>query len=133
MIKKLSESRIWQLAMIIGLVIIVPLMIDINGRIGIIRRMRQRETSLQQEMAEAEQERAEIQAQLDALEEPAAVEEWARVEAHMTKPGEVAIIPIYSNATQPETPGQEETATAGAPLSISEQWYRLFFDPPAAP
>ena len=127
MIKKLSESRNWQLALIIGLVIIVPLTIDINGRIGIIRSMRQREASLQQELADAQQERAEIQAQLDALEEPAAVEEWARVEAHMTKPGEVAIIPIYSNPAQPETPVEEETATSGASLSISEQWFRLFF------
>jgi cell division protein FtsB len=134
MIQKLSESRRWQLFFIVGLIVVVPLTVDINGRISTLRHMRQKEAQLETEIANAQDENAQLRSELQSLSDLAYLEEWARVEAHMTKPGEVAIIPLYVSAPQPQDPSLDGApTTAGTSLSFAAQWRRLFFDELAAP
>jgi cell division protein FtsB len=134
MIEGLRESRGWQLLLIAALILIVPLMVDINGRIGVIRRMRQEETRLEGELAEVQAEHAALQAELEFVASDAYLEQWARIDARMTQPGEVAIIPLIAEPSAQMAPAPESSPSRTAPpLSIPEQWHRLFFDDAAAP
>ncbi|MGD9100838.1 MAG: septum formation initiator family protein [Anaerolineae bacterium] len=129
MIQKLRESRGWQLLIIAGLILLMPLIVDINGRISVIRRMHQEETRLKQELADIQAEQEALQTQLDFVASDAYLEQWARVDARMTRPGEVTIIPAPTNASEQTALGLENNlfpATAPPP-SIPEQWRRLFF------
>jgi cell division protein FtsB len=127
--EKLRDSRGWQLLIITSLILVVPLMADINGRIGILRRMHQQEARLNQELTQAQAEREALKARLQFVSGDEYLEQWARVEARMTQPGEVAIIPLYPESTQSETSASttDSSPTDTSP-STSEQWHRLFFD-----
>ena len=132
MIKKLQESKSWQLLLISALILLMPLLVDVNGRISVIRRMRQEETRLEQELTQAQAERDALQEQLEFVASDAYLEQWARVEARMTLPGQVVIIPLQTEPGEPTQTGSFFTA-APPPLSIPEQWHRLFFGDDAAP
>ena len=129
MIEKLRESRGWQLFIITALILIVPLMADINGRLGIMRRMRLEEVRLSQELSEEKAEHQALEAQLEWVGQEAYLEQWARVNAKMSLPGEVAIIPFSPHQVEQaasaleSNPSPEDTSPA-----ISEQWLHLFFD-----
>jgi cell division protein FtsB len=135
MIQKLRESRGWQLLIIAGLILLMPLIVDINGRISVIRRMHQEETRLKQELADIQTEQEALQTQLDFVASDAYLEQWARVDARMTRPGEVAIIPALTNASEQATPDLENNLfpPAAFPPSIPEQWRRLFFGDTTTP
>jgi cell division protein FtsB len=132
-IEKLRDSRGWQLLVITSLILVVPLMADINGRIGVLRRMHQQQALLNQELAEARAEREALEKQLQFVTSDAYLEQWARVEARMARPGEVAIIPLYQGQTQPETSASGASPSPDAALSTSQQWHRLFFDDATSP
>jgi hypothetical protein len=94
--------------------------------------MRQEETRLQDEIAQAWAENKALKAQLASVTAPAFLEKWARVEGRMTLPSEVALIPI----SLPQKRGQQSSqgaseAFAPDPSSIPEQWHRLFFQVPS--
>ena len=57
--------------------------------------------------------------------QPAAVEEWARDEAHMAKPGDVLIIPV-APAAGTEAPVNFPVQTP-APVPNWQVWLSLFF------
>jgi cell division protein FtsB len=127
--EKLRDSRGWQLLIITSLILVVPLMADINGRIGVLRRMHQQEARLNRELTEAQAEQEDLEARLQFVSGDEYLEQWARVEARMTQPGEIAIIPLYEEST----PSEASAPSANSPLadtspSASEQWHRLFFD-----
>lgn len=125
MIEKLGRSKSWQFLLIIALILIVPLTVDINRRISVLRRMHQEEARLTQELTEAQSEQSELQAQLEYVNSDAYVEAWARVEARMTLPGETAFVPLidWEVETDQTLPSG---AAAGSNLSIPQQWRRLF-------
>jgi cell division protein FtsB len=135
MIQKLRESRGWQLLIIAGLILLMPLIVDINGRISVIRRMHQEQARLQQELADIQAEQEALQTQLDFVASDAYLEQWARVDARMTRPGEVAIIPAPAHASEQTTPDLENDLfpATDPPPSIPEQWRRLFFGNVTAP
>jgi cell division protein FtsB len=128
-IEKLSESRGWQLLLIAVLILILPLMVDINRRMGILRRMHQEEARLEKELVGVQAEHEVLQRQLEFVATDAYLEQWARVDARMTQPGEVSIIPLTIEPSEGAEPGSEGDSprTATSP-SIPEQWHRLFFD-----
>lgn len=127
-IEKLHESRGWQLLLIAVLILILPLMVDINRRMSIIRRMRQEEARLEKELAEVQAEHEALQRQLEFVVTDAYLEQWARVDARMTQPGEVPIIPLIIEPSEGTAPGLEGSSPrTGTSTSIPEQWHRLFF------
>ncbi len=134
MIEKFSESRGWQVLVILALVLIVPLTVDINNRISVIRGMRQKEGQLQHELATARKEHAGLEAQLEFVKSDTYLEWWARVEARMTRPGEVAFIPLLKESTDQEGPASDaypwlKDLSSSAP----EQWYQPFKDETTTP
>ena len=133
MIEKLHESRGWQFLLIAALILVVPLIADVNRRMGDIRRMHQKETELEQELTAVQAEQEALQEELEYVNSDAYIEEWARVEARMTLTDEVAIVPVMT-----EPPQQTESAEGPAPpgdtsSSISQEWHSLFFDDATAP
>ncbi len=128
MIQKLRESRSWQLLLIAALILLMPLIVDINGRISVIRRMHQEKSRLQQELIKVQTEQETLQAQLEFVASDAYLEQWARVDARMTKPGEIAIIPLTAGPPEQAAPALENPLfPAASDPSIPEQWRRLFF------
>jgi cell division protein FtsB len=134
MIERLRDSRGWQLLIITTLILMVPLMADINGRIAVIRRMRLEETRLSRDLTNARAEREALQAQFQFVTDDAYLERWARVEARLTRPGEVAVIPLFREQNPGGTQAfGDRPSTTDTSLSIPEQWRQLFFDDAANP
>jgi len=132
-IEKLRESRGWQFLLIAALILVVPLIADVNRRMGDIRRMHQKEAELEQELTAVQAEQEALQEELEYVNSDAYVEEWARVEARMTLTDEVAIVPVIT-----EPPQQTESAESPSPpgdtsSSIPKEWHSLFFDDATAP
>jgi cell division protein FtsB len=134
MIIKLRNSRGWQIALVTTVVLFAVLVSDVSGRMSILRRMHHENGRLSQELAQAREERDALQAGLRFVKSDAYLDEWARVEARLTQPGEVAIIPMAADQIQlPQfgedpTSSEEETSTP-----TPDQWHRLFFDAPETP
>ena len=128
MISRLRDSRSWQLLIGTTLVLIVPLMMDIQGRTELLRRMRNEESRLVQELATLRTEHERLQARLELVVSEAFVEQWARVDLRLNRPGEVTIVPMHVEQPQQATPALEgaDSPTETAP-AISDQWHRLFF------
>ncbi len=135
MIKKLRESRSWQLLLITALILLMPLIADVNGRISVIRRMRQEESRLEQELTQTQTEQEALQERLEFVTGDTYLEQWARVDARMTKPGQVTVIPLAADPLAQSAPAQAVNLFPATPPSpsIPEQWRRLFFGDDAAP
>jgi cell division protein FtsB len=133
MIDKLRNSRGWQLLTITTLILIVPLMADINGRIDMVRRMHRKEVQLRQELDQVQRENSMLHAELEQITDLTYLERWARVEARMTRTGEVAIIPVLAQVPDyGAQPPQQDPSTEEAPLTTSDEWRHLFFDAAAS-
>jgi cell division protein FtsB len=128
MVDRLRNLRSWQLLVVTSLVVLLPLMADLHGRLALLRRMRQEEIRVTRELERLRSEQTTLRAQLEFVREEAYVERWARVELRMTRPGEVGLIPIYQR--QPQEVPSTDTASVVAGDSyfdIPEQWRQLFF------
>jgi hypothetical protein len=66
-------------------------------------------------------------ARLESVSDDAYVERWARVDARMTMPGDIAFIPLAPEDIRPTFPSFETRPTRPRPeSSIAEQWRRFF-------
>jgi len=80
-----------------------------------------------------QQEQAALLATRDYVQSDAFVEQWARDEGKMIRPGEVLIIPVPSGASVEPTPiNDEEVPVETAPPQPEpwQLWWTLFFDSP---
>ena len=130
MIERLRESRSWQLVFVGALIIILPLIVDINNRLDIIRQMKQEESQLNQELQRLQAENQALQTQLEFVQSPKYTELWARTQARMTLPGEVAIVPLMDGKpVDVSTHTTEDEVWASPRLSPTQAWHDLFFGP----
>jgi len=134
MVDRLRNLRSWQLLVVTSLVVILPLMADLHGRLSLLRRMRQEEIRVTRELERLRSEQATLNAQLEFVSDEAYVERWARVELRMTRPGEVGLIPIYQQQPQqvPSTTAKNIVSGDSYPV-LSEQWRQLFFSDTTEP
>ncbi len=124
-LEKNTSHRRWVAALI--LVLIVPLAIGFNTRLSAIQRIHDDELRLRQQVAD-EQARHEDLERLSAyVASDAYVEHWARVDARMAKPGEVAVIPVASEAMPADS---STSATPRMPSTILDEWWAIFFEAP---
>lgn len=111
----------WLLAL--AVVAFIPLAADLNARMVTIQQMRQEEYRLTQRIAAESTRRAGLEATRAYVQSDAYVENWARMEARMARPGEVAVIPVMLPTPTPmATP-----APASAAPSLLDEWWILFF------
>jgi cell division protein FtsB len=116
----------WQrLSPVLIVLILVPVGIAFNARLATIRQMRQDEARLSQEVSAEQARQANLKLLRAYVASDAYVEHWARVEARMAKPGEVAVIPVAPASAQVNA---VSPAPASLPSTIMDEWWAVFFD-----
>jgi cell division protein FtsB len=116
-------------ALVVALVALLA--INFNSRLSVIQQMRQDEVRLKQSVSAEESRQASLNSLRAYVASDAYVEHWARVEARMIKPGEVAIVPRASAVSQST---QTVLAPARPLATISDEWWSLFFsETPSTP
>jgi cell division protein FtsB len=129
MIDKLRQSRGWQFLLVSSLILLIPLMADISGRMSTLHRMHQEKARLTHELEMASAEHDILLARLESVSDDAYVERWARVDARMTVPGDVAFIPLAPEDIRPTFTSFEKRLPRPQPeTSIAEQWRRFFLE-----
>jgi len=116
-----NSKRLWLI--VVGL-LAVPLIVSFNGRLSMSRQLFEEESRLQRQI-ETEQARSAFLRQFQTLvNSDAYVEWWARVQARMTKPGEISIVPQSSiDQTGPEV----SSKAAAAARDTAAEWWAVFF------
>ena len=117
----LNSKRLWLVAVAL---LAVPLLAGFNERLSMSRQLFEEESRLQHQI-EVERARLEFLQEYQTLvNSNAYVEWWARVQARMTRPGEVAVVP-ESPANQAAS-GMASGTFALARDTASE-WWAVFF------
>jgi cell division protein FtsB len=123
----LDRHMVWwqRLSPVLIVLILVPVAIAFNARLATIRQMHQDEIRLNQEVAVEQARQANLKLLQSYVASDAYVEHWARVEARMAKPGEVAVIPVAPAGTQANAMPSIPSST---PSTILDEWWMVFFD-----
>lgn len=113
-----SRQLAVSVAVVLALIIVGGIVWGFGRQIMLARQMQEEEDRLEQAVAAEERRQEELLAQLEYVQSDAYVENWAREEAKMAKPGEVVFF----------TPGdsEEETGADDQP-PISEETVRKPF------
>jgi hypothetical protein len=112
--------------LVVALVVIGILILgDLNGRMADALRLEQDAGLLRGEVASLEGQQAALQTQIAEVVNDYTVEQWARREAKMVRPGERLVLAVpASGASEPEIPASE----TAAPLPSAWQvWWALLF------
>ncbi len=117
-----DKKRIFVVA---GLVLLFLLMVDLNTRLSDLYRLTRERDSMRTEIAELTSTAVTLQTQIAFATSDVAVEEWAREEGMMVRPGDQLIVPIApEDATpMPVVPTQVPQAA----LKNWQVWWALFF------
>jgi len=121
-LKKVNKRRL----LIVSLLIVFGLMMmDLNSRLQELSRVStQRDLVQTQVIAEITTQQA-IKTRIAYVDSEEYVEEWARQEAHMAKPGDHVIVPLPPADIQPTpTPFILPTIEPAKPWEV---WWALFF------
>jgi type II secretory pathway pseudopilin PulG len=119
-----SLSFIRILLILMG-ILAVYLLASFVRQVAINQQRRSELSGLEQAIAEAEGERAELREALTYAQSDAAVDEWAR-ENNWARPEEVSVVVIAPAAsTSPGVEGRSEGG--GGPDSPRDGWWELFF------
>jgi len=125
---QLSGAQIMFAAIIaIGLI----LAINFSTRLASSRPLNAFYQDVQAEIDVLEQEQATLIAERDFVESDAFVEEWARSDGKMVRPGEVLVVPLTTSRGAPPTPTPQvfiEVETSPPEPEAWELWWALFFD-----
>jgi len=89
------------LAIAIVLVIVTGLAWGFGQQLALARQMRTEVIQLEQALAAEQAHHDDLVAQMEHIKSDECVEQWARREARMTKPGEVAVVPVVSVKEEP--------------------------------
>ncbi len=110
---------------IIAIFLLVLLMINLNSRLGEYFRLDSERDKMQTQSANMAMTSVALETQVAYATSQQAVEDWARNEAHMAKPGDVVVIAVTPAAV---TPTPEVMVTPEArPIANWEVWWALFF------
>ena len=114
-----------RLILVAVIIVLILLMMDFNNRMVRALELEQQAEAMTTRMAELEQTKVYLEAQIAYATSEKAVEQWAREDAKLIKEGDIPIIVLPPSAPTPTpTPVplvQEE------PLSRFEIWKELFF------
>ena len=96
------------------------------GRVAAIYRLRREKARLEQEIAQEEARREELEAYKGYVQSDEFVEQWARTEGRMVKPRETPVVSILARTPPPpaEPPPEKGQAAEGARW---REWWELFF------
>ena len=115
---------------IIVLTIAVLLVVDFGRRATTGYYIAQAEEQLKAEIAIELTRQAQLRERLEYVQSDEYVEEWAREQAHMIRPGDQPLILVTVATPIAPTNTAEQPAHTGTPLHTPpwHQWWRLFFN-----
>lgn len=108
-----------------GILILVLVMINLNSRLGEYFRLSSQRDELSAQVQGLEVTKSLLETQAAYAASDQAAEDWARNEAHMSKPGDKVIV-LLTPANQAAAPQVEATPTP-KPVENWEIWWALFF------
>ncbi len=112
--------------LLVGVLIVVGLlMMDMNTRLAELFRLKSQLEVAQAQYDHAVEENLRLKEKIAYAQSEKAVDEWAREQGHMAKPGDVVIIPIPPKGAKPNpTPVPTPTTVV---VENWEIWQVLFF------
>ena len=114
-----------RVAAIIGILVLVFIVLEFNRRVEQLKTLEGQHTLMQGQVTQAYQTQAALNTQAAYAGSNAAVEQWARVDGHYVKDGDLPVVPIG----QPGAPPIEASTPVPTPTPMQnwEVWYQLFF------
>jgi hypothetical protein len=114
-----------RLGVFIGIGVVLVLVMNFNTRLGELTRLQNQEATVQTQATGVMVTQEALQTQIAVATSPAAVDAYARGEAHMANPGDHVLVPIsIPGATPPPTPIPTPVVNA---LSPWEVWMLFVF------
>jgi hypothetical protein len=114
-----------RVAAILGILVLVFIVLEFNRRVEQLKTLEGQHTLMQGQVTQAFQTQAALNTQAAYAGSNAAVEQWARVDGHYVKDGDLPVVPIG----QPGAPPIEASTPVPTPTPMQnwEVWYQLFF------
>lgn len=114
-----------RVAAIIGILMLVFIVLEFNRRVEQLKTLDGQYALMQVQVTQALQTQAAVNTQFAYAGSNAAVEEWARVDGHYVKDGDLPVVPVG----QPGAPPIEASTPVPAPTPMQnwEVWWTLFF------
>lgn len=114
-----------RVAVIIGIIMLVFIVLEFNRRLEELNTLNGQYGLMQGQATQAIQTQAALNTRVAYAGSDAAVEEWARVDGHYVKDGDLPVVPI----PQPGAPPVEASTPVPTPTPIQkwEVWWELFF------
>ena len=119
-----------QILLVVSLVVGVAVLLDFNRRLAGAQRLVKDATQLANEVATLTAQREILLTERAYANSDQAVEDWARSQGKLVKPGEVLVVPLPGGATA--TP-QPVAIVAQLQAPNYQLWWELFFDTIANP
>lgn len=114
-----------QLILIAAIVVVGFMLMDLNTRLMELSRISEQRELVQTDVNSLISTRVGLETEMAYAESDKAVEEWARQDAHMARPGDNVIIPLPPQGVTP-VPPPAPTITVKQ-YKNWEVWYMLFF------
>jgi hypothetical protein len=122
----LNRTRVRQILIVIGLLVVILLVMDFNTRMGELSRLKAQAGQVAVQATDKIQTQVYLETQIAYATSDLAVEDWARVQGRMIRPGDHPIIPLPAEGAVPTpTPVPVE---APAPQENWRVWMALFVD-----
>jgi cell division protein FtsB len=113
-----------RILLIVGLVVLVLLMSDFSSRVGELRRLGEQKSTVAARVTQLAATQHVLKVEIAYATSAAAVEAWARQDAHMYKPGDVPIVPLAPAGSTP-VPQVIQAPTVEV-VPNWQVWYTLF-------
>ena len=114
-----------RVAVIIGIIMLVFVVLEFNRRLEELNTLNRQYELMQGQATQSLQTQAALSTQVAYAGSDAAVEEWARVDGHYVRDGDLPVVPI----PQPGQPPIEASTPVPTPTPMEkwEVWWQLFF------
>lgn len=109
----------------IVLIVVLALVMDFNTRMDELTRLQNQAATVQAQATAIRVTQHALETQVAYATSPAAVEKWAREQAHMAQPGDQVVVPLAQPGVQPPATATPQPKFAN--LTKWDVWMELLF------
>lgn len=122
LLERVNKRR---LVAIVGLFVFIVLLMDLNARISEYLDVASERNKIQTQVADLWQTQQILRTQIAYATSEMAVEEWAREEGYLVRPGDIRVVPLQAHLV---TPTPQSTVIPTPVLAENwEIWKEVFF------
>lgn len=114
-----------RVAAFVGILVLILMVIDFNGRLEELNRLKKQAGVISTQATQAEQTQVSLETQVAYAQSDQAVQDWARTEGHYVQPGDQPVVPVGETGGTPAQP--TETSPSPTPIPNWQIWWNLFF------